>query len=132
MSDLLKRMRATLQMGVIATRSSAQEYAIAESQFKEAYHRIEALEAEQAGERCEHCGCDKIYSGPPDCSRCGAPVCCEICCKEQALNDHIEALQAKLDAVQTETHKWKNEECSAQQAVEKIHLIALQQEKSDA
>jgi len=48
-------------------------------------------------ERCEHCGCDRIYSGPPDCPRCGAPVCCEICCKEQALKDRIKALEAALE-----------------------------------
>lgn len=30
---------------------------------------------------CEHCGTE-IYSGPPDCPRCGAPNCCPKCCEE--------------------------------------------------
>jgi hypothetical protein len=30
---------------------------------------------------CERCG-TQIYSGPPDCPRCGAPNCCPKCCEE--------------------------------------------------
>ena len=51
-------------------------------------------------ERCEHCGCDKIYSGPPDCPRCGAPNCCEVCCREQELNDRIAELERQIADVQ--------------------------------
>jgi hypothetical protein len=51
-------------------------------------------------ERCEYCGCDKIYSGPPDCPRCGAPVCCEVCCREETMKQCIEALEAQLKASQ--------------------------------
>ena len=69
---------------------------------------IEAAPAPDGeSERCSHCDCDKIYSGPPDCPRCGAPVCCEICCKEQALKDRIEQLEAtikRIEAVGFEVH----------------------------
>jgi hypothetical protein len=46
-------------------------------------------------ERCEYCGCDKIYSGPPDCPRCGAPVCCEVCCREETIKQCIKELKAR-------------------------------------
>jgi len=41
-SDLIKRMKATLRMGVISSGSTSHEYAIAESQFKEAADALEA------------------------------------------------------------------------------------------
>jgi hypothetical protein len=40
MSDLVKRMSATVKMGVIAPRSSADEYMVAESQFREAIREL--------------------------------------------------------------------------------------------
>lgn len=47
--------------------------------------RLLAAEAELTKlrkiERCEHCGSDRIYHGPPDCPDCGAPNCCQICCQ---------------------------------------------------
>ena len=63
--------------------------------------RIAELEANQAGERCDHCGCDRIYSGPPDCPRCGAPNCCEICCNEQTQADRIAELEAEKKSLFT-------------------------------
>jgi hypothetical protein len=41
-------------------------------------------------QRCEHCGSDRIYYGPPDCPSCGAPNCCQMCCK-------IASLELQLD-----------------------------------
>lgn len=29
---------------------------------------------------CETCG-SRLYSGPPDCYYCGAPNCCQSCCR---------------------------------------------------
>lgn len=46
-------------------------------------------------ERCEHCGCDKIYSGPPDCPRCGAPNCCEVCCIMNTKDTRIALLERR-------------------------------------
>jgi hypothetical protein len=40
------------------------------------------VDSKREAPRCEHCGGTNIYSGPPDCPRCGAPVCCEDCCKK--------------------------------------------------
>jgi hypothetical protein len=50
MSDLSKRMKATLQMDVISCGSSAFEYSVARSQFQEAANRIKELEANQCNE----------------------------------------------------------------------------------
>lgn len=36
-------------------------------------------------ETCEHCGSNRIYHGPPDCPTCGAPNCCQTCCKIDSL-----------------------------------------------
>lgn len=44
--------------------------------------------------RCRHCGSDRIYSGPPDCPTCGAPNCCQTCCKITALELRLSALEA--------------------------------------
>ena len=64
-------------------------------------HFITELEDNQAGERCDHCGCDRIYSGPPDCPRCGAPNCCEVCCNEQTQADRIAELEERLRVEQS-------------------------------
>lgn len=48
-------------------------------------------------ERCDHCGSDHIYSGPPDCPRCGAPNCCQVCCQMQCLEDEVQRLRDERD-----------------------------------
>lgn len=48
MSDLIKRMGATIGMGVISSGSTAHEYSIAEAQFREAKTALEAKDAEIA------------------------------------------------------------------------------------
>lgn len=50
------------------------------------------LERELSVPRCEHCGSDKIYVGPPNCPGCGAPVCCQICCKINNLEIEVQQL----------------------------------------
>lgn len=41
----------------------------------------EELRQAKGRERCEHCGSNDIYHGPPDCPLCGAPNCCRVCCR---------------------------------------------------
>lgn len=74
--------------------------------------RVAELEKEKS-RRCEHCGSDRIYSGPPDCPGCGAPVCCQVCCKENtltmerdALRERVAVLQEQLD-IQTPQSAWE-------------------------
>lgn len=70
--------------------------------------RAEAAEAklaEPARIRCDECGSsDHIYSGPPDCPGCGAPVCCQICCRHtnelDGMRKRAEAAEAKRDSLQ--------------------------------
>jgi hypothetical protein len=38
---------------------------------------------------CEHCGSNRIYSGPPACPMCGAPICCQTCCKITTLENDL-------------------------------------------
>lgn len=57
---------------------------------------IRALQSELRRPRCEHCGSDRIYSGPPDCPGCGAPNCCQTCCKTAELENRIDRLQSEL------------------------------------
>ena len=57
--------------------------------------RVAELEKEKS-RRCEHCGSDRIYSGPPDCPGCGAPVCCQVCCKENTLTMERDALRERV------------------------------------
>jgi hypothetical protein len=59
------------------------------TQGRDALTRIAELEAN----RCEHCGAT-LYSGPPDCPRCGAPQCCPSCCRVA----EVEARLAERDA----------------------------------
>ena len=47
-------------------------------------------------ERCEHCGFDTIYSGPPDCPDCGAPNCCQFCCRGTT----IEQLRRRVEELE--------------------------------
>lgn len=42
----------------------------------------------QLAERCDHCGA-KVYSGPPDCPTCGAPICCPQCCRIDTLTRQL-------------------------------------------
>lgn len=48
------------------------------------------------GERCEHCGSDRIYIGPPCCPTCGAPNCCQTCCAITSLEKERDQLRALL------------------------------------
>lgn len=74
-------------------------------------------------ESCEHCGSTLIYYGPPNCPSCGAPNCCQTCCKLTSLEQqlallHIEykkALEAISDLIKVDgsrlhpvdmTQKW--------------------------
>ena len=59
-------------------------------EIKQLQKRIEELESVW---RCEHCGSDKIYSGPPDCPDCGAPNCCQTCCKIATQEMRIEEME---------------------------------------
>lgn len=62
------------------------------------------LRAEQAERKlknkCEHCGSDHIYHGPPDCPSCGAPNCCQPCCRITTLEKERDALQSKLQRLE--------------------------------
>ena len=53
----------------------------------------DAVELES--DRCEDCGA-KLYSGPPDCFMCGAPNCCQQCCKITHQANRIIELKAEL------------------------------------
>jgi len=44
--------------------------------------------------RCDHCGSHRL-TGP--CLRCGAPVCCEMCCKIDSLERELAAALAGRD-----------------------------------
>lgn len=73
--------------------ASTDGYKNAAAFIVEACNNYDALRAERDGlveriakderSRCEHCGSDRIYSGPPECSGCGAPICCQACCELQ-------------------------------------------------
>jgi hypothetical protein len=56
--------------------------------------QLEQAEKVSNKPRCEHCGSDRIYSGPPD-HICGAPVCCTVCCREATLETTIATLTAE-------------------------------------
>jgi hypothetical protein len=51
------------------------------------------------GETCDNCG-DTLYHGPPDCPRCGAPNCCQRCCKEAEM-------EAVAENVTRDRDTWK-------------------------
>lgn len=60
-------------------------------------------------ETCEHCGSNRIYHGPPDCPMCGAPNCCQTCCKIDSLlaenakkDERIRELQKERDEATAE------------------------------
>ena len=58
-----------------------------------AAQRIEELEAEVRKLRCEHCGSHLMrYDG---CSRCGAPICCEMCCQVATFEAEVKRLREK-------------------------------------
>ena len=61
--------------------------------------RIAALESQLAerGRTCEHCGGTRFWNGPPECPRCGAPQCCQTCCRITALEMRIDALLGKVE-----------------------------------
>ena len=50
--------------------------------------------------RCEYCGAN-VYSGPPDCFRCGAPNCCPQCCQ-------IDTLKSQLHAANEDDEMYKH------------------------
>ena len=47
---------------------------------------------------CDVCGSDQIYHGPPDCPMCGAPNCCQECCRQMTLELERDRLRAKESA----------------------------------
>jgi hypothetical protein len=47
---------------------------------------LKAQLAERDGKRCEHCGSDRLVD---NCSRCGAPQCCDVCCQITALKAQL-------------------------------------------
>ena len=59
-------------------------------QFRAIPENVQAALAAAQEARCEHCGAD-VYSGPPDCPRCGAPNCCPQCCKIDTLERQLAA-----------------------------------------
>lgn len=54
---------------------------------------------------CEHCGSDRIYSGPPDCPTCGAPNCCQTRCKVATLERELDALKKERDEARREASR---------------------------
>lgn len=72
------------------------ELAHAQQDRLELGKRITDLE-KRLDKRCEVCGSTQIYHGPPDCPRCGAPICCERCCRENAWQTEIEQHLADLE-----------------------------------
>jgi hypothetical protein len=79
-------------------------------------------------EQCEHCGSDKIYHGPPDCPSCGAPNCCQICCKINTLEMQLEKAKKALEIIRDfpciinrtgETHSMKHIAASTLKELEK-------------
>lgn len=56
----------------------------------------ELMKLKDSADRCGLCG-STIYSGPPDCPGCGAPICCQSCCRIQNLEDQNEALRKERD-----------------------------------
>ena len=72
-------------------------------EIKQLQKRIEELESVW---RCEHCGSDKIYSGPPDCPDCGAPNCCQTCCKIATQEMRIEELEKDRRISDGLPHPW--------------------------
>ena len=55
------------------------------------------LAKRDAMEVCSHCGSSNIYHGPPDCSGCGAPGCCKVCCNEARLEARAKKAEAERD-----------------------------------
>lgn len=69
--------------------------------YDEAAARIAELECELRAikrNRCEHCGA-KSSDYPSGCPTCGAPQCCEPCCKRQQAEDERDAARTELAAV---------------------------------
>lgn len=56
---------------------------------------------QMAKKRCEHCGSDRIYHGPPDCPTCGAPNCCQTCCQITTLEQERDQLQEQLEKAES-------------------------------
>lgn len=63
--------------------------------YQEARREIERL----TRDRCEDCG-SKVSSYPKGCPQCGAPECCQSCCKRHTAESALAALreQAERDA----------------------------------
>ena len=62
--------------------------------------QCEAKVAELEADRCDDCG-TILYSGPPDCPMCGAPVCCEQCCRIEYLKAKVAELRKENDDLMT-------------------------------
>lgn len=73
------------------------------------------LEKLKKVKRCEHCGSDKIYNGPPDCPTCGAPNCCQTCCQLTTTENERDQLRAELE---TATNLLNNSQESARKIVD--------------
>jgi len=58
---------------------------------REAETEIEALKSN----RCDECG-TKLSSYPSGCPLCGAPVCCQSCCKIDHYSKELDALRGKV------------------------------------
>ena len=43
--------------------------------------------------KCEHCSSSQIVD---DCGRCGAPVCCQVCCRMAELDTRAEVAGARV------------------------------------
>lgn len=64
---------------------------------------------EREKERCEHCGSDRIYHGPPDCPMCGAPNCCQTCCKITTLENTLAERDRQLAEAKVEIESLKDQ-----------------------
>lgn len=96
---------------VPATQKEVWDHFVEEGSAK--YERILKLEAQvrrlererELANRCEHCGA-QVSSYPKGCPTCGAPNCCQMCCKVEHLTRELEQAQAAVAALHTVDTVW--------------------------
>jgi chromosome segregation ATPase len=85
---------------------------------------------------CEHCGSNRMYFGPPNCPYCGAPNCCQTCCKITRLESQLTAAQAGLTELGNELFDCKaqlkdSDDRNAALKAERDEVRALLQNQQD-
>lgn len=73
---------------------------VAEDQLDVVERENDRLLAERHN-ACEECGSTRHRSGPPDCPRCGAPQCCEMCCNVDYFASMTEHYRKKIVTLTT-------------------------------